>query len=87
MVSYFCGLERTFLQIENEYETEGKEFGAAGSAYMNWAAKMAVETDTGVPWVMCKEDDAPDPMVRISFCKYFHIDFISSHAWDVHIVS
>lgn len=51
------------LQIENEYETEDKEFGAAGFAYMNWAAKMAVQMETGVPWVMCKQDDAPDPMV------------------------
>ena len=24
---------------------------------------MAVGLDTGVPWVMCKEDDAPDPLV------------------------
>lgn len=34
---------------------------------MNWAAKMAVGLDTGVPWVMCKEDDAPDPIVSSSF--------------------
>ncbi|MCI68690.1 beta-galactosidase, partial [Trifolium medium] len=26
-------------------------------------AKMAVGLGTGVPWVMCKEDDAPDPVV------------------------
>jgi hypothetical protein len=24
---------------------------------------MAVGLGTGVPWVMCKEDDAPDPVV------------------------
>ncbi|PRQ23884.1 Beta-galactosidase [Rosa chinensis] len=29
---------------------------------MTWAAEMAVGMDTGVPWVMCKEDDAPDPV-------------------------
>lgn len=34
---------------------------------MNWAAKMAVGLDTGVPWVMCKEDDAPDPIVSYLF--------------------
>jgi len=39
--------------------------GAAGQNYVNWAAKMAVEMGTGVPWVMCKEDDAPDPVVSI----------------------
>lgn len=26
---------------------------------------MAVELGTGVPWVMCKEEDAPDPLVSI----------------------
>lgn len=30
---------------------------------MTWAAKMALGLHTGVPWVMCKEDDAPDPVV------------------------
>jgi hypothetical protein len=51
------------VQIENEYGPEGKEFGAAGQSYINWAAKMAVGLGTGVPWVMCKEEDAPDPVV------------------------
>ncbi|XVF73825.1 hypothetical protein PTKIN_Ptkin13bG0012800 [Pterospermum kingtungense] len=46
-------------QIENEYGADSKALGAAGHAYINWAAKMAVGLDTGVPWVMCKEDDAP----------------------------
>lgn len=32
---------------------------------MNWAAKMAVGLETGVPWIMCKDDNAPDPIVRI----------------------
>lgn len=37
--------------------------GSPGKAYSNWAAKMAVGLGTGVPWVMCKQDDAPDPIV------------------------
>lgn len=41
------------------------EIGAPGRAYTDWAAKMAVGLDTGVPWVMCKQDDAPDPIVSI----------------------
>ncbi|KAK8949824.1 Beta-galactosidase 5 [Platanthera guangdongensis] len=52
-----------FKQIENEYEPEARAFGAAGHDYVNWAAKMAVGLDIGVPRVMCKEDDAPDPVV------------------------
>nr|POF09368.1 beta-galactosidase 5 [Quercus suber] len=39
-----------------------KVIGTAGHAYMTWVAKMAVGMGTGVPWVMCKEDDVPDPM-------------------------
>lgn len=52
------------MQIENEYGGESKLLGAPGHAYMTWAAKMAVDLDTGVPWVMCKQDDAPDPVVN-----------------------
>lgn len=54
-------------QIENEYGADTQAYGAAGHAYMTWAAKMAVGLNTGVPWVMCKQDDAPDPIVRILF--------------------
>ncbi|KAB2604573.1 beta-D-galactosidase 7 [Pyrus ussuriensis x Pyrus communis] len=59
-------------QIENEYGPERKALGAAGQNYINWAAKMAVGLDTGVPWVMCKEDDAPDPMINA--CNGFYCD-------------
>ncbi|KAH7848772.1 hypothetical protein Vadar_007621 [Vaccinium darrowii] len=51
-------------QIENEYGGISKLLGAPGEAYMNWAASMAVGLDTGVPWVMCKEVDAPDPVIN-----------------------
>ncbi|XP_073100943.1 beta-galactosidase 5 isoform X3 [Elaeis guineensis] len=59
-------------QIENEYGPESKAFDAAGHAYVNWAAKMAVGLGTGVPWVMCKEDDAPDPVINA--CNGFYCD-------------
>ncbi|XP_010917686.1 beta-galactosidase 5 [Elaeis guineensis] len=59
-------------QIENEYGPESNALGAAGHAYVNWAAKMAVGMGTGVPWVMCKEDDAPDPMINA--CNGFYCD-------------
>ncbi|XP_023766046.1 beta-galactosidase 5 [Lactuca sativa] len=36
-------------QFENEYGAQGKSFGASGKAYINWAAKMAVELNTRVP--------------------------------------
>ncbi|GMY05720.1 beta-galactosidase 3-like [Fagus crenata] len=62
-------------QIENEYESVSKVFGSAGNAYMTWAAKMAVGMGTGVPWVMCKEDDAPDPVINT--CNGFYCDYFS----------
>lgn len=51
-------------QIENEYGMVQKAFGEKGKAYLQWTAKLAVELDTGVPWVMCKQDDAPDPVIN-----------------------
>ncbi|WZZ08137.1 hypothetical protein YC2023_094058 [Brassica napus] len=47
-------------QIENEFGPILK--GSSDHSYVNWAVKMAVGLNTGVPWVMCKEDDAPDPI-------------------------
>ncbi|KAK1552709.1 hypothetical protein Q3G72_022161 [Acer saccharum] len=49
-------------QIENEYQNVEAAFGEKGPSYVQWAAKMAVELETGVPWVMCKQADAPDPV-------------------------
>ena len=51
------------LQIENEYGPVEWEIGAPGKAYTKWAAQMAVGLKTGVPWIMCKQEDAPDPVV------------------------
>lgn len=48
------------------------ELGASGKAYSDWAAKMAVGLGTGVPWVMCKQDDAPDPIVSILCLLFFN---------------
>ncbi|KAE9614605.1 putative beta-galactosidase [Lupinus albus] len=59
-------------QIENEYGAQSKLLGADGQNYVKWAAKMAVELGTGVPWVMCKEDDAPDPVINT--CNGFYCD-------------
>lgn len=52
-------------QIENEYGPVEWEIGAPGKAYTKWAAQMAVGLDTGVPWDMCKQEDAPDPVVSL----------------------
>ncbi|KAK7399349.1 hypothetical protein VNO78_10531 [Psophocarpus tetragonolobus] len=51
-------------QIENEYGNVEKAFGEGGARYVEWAAKMVVGLKTGVPWVMCKQTDAPDPLIN-----------------------
>ncbi|XP_077212588.1 beta-galactosidase-like isoform X1 [Tasmannia lanceolata] len=61
-------------QIENEYGPVEWEIGAPGKAYTEWAANLAVGLGTGVPWVMCKQDDAPDPIINTCngfYCEWF----------------
>ncbi|CAH9076874.1 unnamed protein product [Cuscuta europaea] len=62
-------------QIENEYGPMEYELGAPAKAYAQWAAGMAVGLNTGVPWVMCKQDDAPDPVINA--CNGFYCDWFS----------
>ncbi|RWW02629.1 hypothetical protein GW17_00034272 [Ensete ventricosum] len=49
-------------RIENEYNNVARAF-EGGSKYIQWAGNMAVGLDAGVPWVMCKQNDAPGPVV------------------------
>ncbi|GJT69107.1 beta-galactosidase [Tanacetum coccineum] len=62
-------------QIENEYGPLEYQLGAPARAYTKWAAEMAVGLGTGVPWVMCKQDDAPDPIINT--CNGFYCDYFS----------
>nr|GMC53586.1 beta-galactosidase 16 isoform X1 [Ipomoea batatas] len=52
------------FKIENEYSNVEKGFEEKGPPYVRWAAQMAVGLQTGVPWVMCKQIDAPDPVIN-----------------------
>ncbi|KAK9142848.1 hypothetical protein Syun_012248 [Stephania yunnanensis] len=49
-------------QIQNEYGNVNSAYGAAVKPYIKWPASMATSLDTGVPWVMCQQSDAPDPI-------------------------
>lgn len=40
-------------------------YGQAGKEYINWCANMAVSQNVGVPWIMCQQSDAPQPMVYL----------------------
>jgi len=58
-------------QVENEYGPMESVMGGGAKPYASWAAKMAVATGAGVPWVMCKQDDAPDPVVKKTLASLF----------------
>ncbi|KAK9102549.1 hypothetical protein Sjap_019803 [Stephania japonica] len=60
-------------QIENEYGPMEYEIGTPGQAYTEFVAKLAVDLEIGVPWVMCKQDDAPDPVINT--CNGFYCDW------------
>ncbi|KAM7280137.1 hypothetical protein ACFE04_007271 [Oxalis oulophora] len=59
-------------QIENEYGNVDDKYGPAAKSYINWAASMATSLNTGVPWVMCQQADAPDPIINT--CNGFYCD-------------
>ncbi|XWS17401.1 hypothetical protein CRYUN_Cryun33cG0064200 [Craigia yunnanensis] len=65
-------------QIENEFGPVEWEIGAPGKAYTKWAAEMAVGLGTGVPWIMCKQDDAPDPVINT--CNGFYCENFTPNA-------
>lgn len=52
-------------QIENEYGNVMDQFGDAGKSYIDWAAEFAESLKVGVPWIMCQQKNAPQPMVSI----------------------
>ncbi|QCD80206.1 beta-galactosidase [Vigna unguiculata] len=59
-------------QIENEYGNVISHYGEAGKAYINWCANMAESLNVGVPWIMCQESDAPQPMINT--CNGWYCD-------------
>ncbi|KAJ4812111.1 Beta-galactosidase [Rhynchospora pubera] len=60
------------LQIENEYGNVMGPYGDAGKEYIKWAANFAVSLKAGVPWIMCQQDDAPQPMINTCNGFYCH---------------
>lgn len=57
-------------QIENEYNMVQRSFREMGNKYVKWAADMAVGLYSKIPWIMCKQSDAPDNV--ISTCNGRH---------------
>ncbi|ERN14823.1 beta-galactosidase 8 isoform X1 [Amborella trichopoda] len=59
-------------QVENEYGNVEWAYGIGGKLYVEWAASTAVSLNTTVPWVMCQQEDAPDPIINT--CNGFYCD-------------
>lgn len=59
-------------QVENEYGNVEWAYGIAGELYVKWAASTAIALNTSVPWVMCSQEDAPDPIINT--CNGFYCD-------------
>ncbi|KAJ4954849.1 hypothetical protein NE237_011632 [Protea cynaroides] len=60
------------MQIENEYGNIEGQYGKEGKEYVKWAASMAIGLGAGVPWVMCRQTDAPENI--IDSCNGFYCD-------------
>ncbi|KAL4010188.1 hypothetical protein IC575_030493 [Cucumis melo] len=59
-------------QAKNEYGDIERVYGEGGKPYAMWAAQMAVSQNIGVPWIMCQQYDAPDPVINT--CNSFYCD-------------
>ncbi|XP_024031423.1 beta-galactosidase 9 isoform X1 [Morus notabilis] len=68
------------LQIENEYGNIEGTFGQKGKDYVKWAAKMALGLGAGVPWVMCRQTDAPYDI--IDACNAYYCDGYKPNSYN-----
>ncbi|KAL0334580.1 UNVERIFIED_CONTAM: Beta-galactosidase 13 [Sesamum radiatum] len=58
----FRSYNEPFL-IENEYNNVQEAYRESGHKYVKWAAELAVNLHSGIPWLMCKQRDAPDTVI------------------------
>ncbi|RZB91759.1 beta-galactosidase 15-like [Glycine soja] len=65
-------------QIENEYGNIMSEYGENGKQYVQWCAQLAESYKIGVPWVMCQQSDAPDPIINT--CNGWYCDQFSPNS-------
>ncbi|KAK9064472.1 hypothetical protein SSX86_015854 [Deinandra increscens subsp. villosa] len=57
-------------QVENEYNHVQESYKEKGTQYVKWAADISTAMYSGVPWIMCKQKDAPSNV--ISTCNGRH---------------
>ncbi|KAI4345367.1 hypothetical protein L6164_012497 [Bauhinia variegata] len=68
------------LQIENEYGNIEGSYGKGGKEYVKWAATMALGLGAGVPWVMCRQPDAPHNIINT--CNAYYCDGFKPNSRD-----
>ncbi|KAG7618891.1 D-galactoside/L-rhamnose binding SUEL lectin domain [Arabidopsis thaliana x Arabidopsis arenosa] len=51
-------------QIENEYNAVQLAYKENGEKYIKWAANLVESMNLGIPWVMCKQNDAPGNLIN-----------------------
>ncbi|KAH9649787.1 Beta-galactosidase 9 [Citrus sinensis] len=66
--------------IENEYGNMESSYGQQGKDYVKWAASMALGLGAGVPWVMCKQTDAPENI--IDACNGYYCDGYKPNSYN-----
>lgn len=66
------------LQVENEYGFYEAAYGEGGKRYALWAAKMALSQNTGVPWIMCEQFDAPIEVVSTCCTPASMLQFLAN---------
>uniref|UniRef100_A0A368UHP8 beta-galactosidase n=1 Tax=Glycine max TaxID=3847 RepID=A0A368UHP8_SOYBN len=54
------------------------EYGENGKQYVQWCAQLAESYKIGVPWVMCQQSDAPDPIINT--CNGWYCDQFSPNS-------
>ncbi|GMN62892.1 hypothetical protein TIFTF001_031971 [Ficus carica] len=67
-------------KIENEYGNIEGSFGQKGKEYVKWAANMALGLGAGVPWVMCRQTDAPGEI--IDACNAYYCDGYKPNSYN-----
>ncbi|GKV41631.1 hypothetical protein SLEP1_g49137 [Rubroshorea leprosula] len=64
--------DNDIFEIENEYGDVMKAYGDEGKRYLNWCAKLVNDLHIGIPWIMCKQNDSPWPIINT--CNGFYCD-------------
>lgn len=56
------------MKIENDYSHIQRAFKDKAITYMRWAADLVLGFKAEIPWVMCKQNEAPGEIVSLVYC-------------------